>query len=180
MAVSSASLSAPSFDVEAIVRGYHKYKDVWNAMIGERLHCEREAGNVHDLYNIIVAVVKSGVVVGHVPRKMSSVCSLFLRHGGVIHCTVTGTRCYSQDLVQGGLQIPCILHFEGNQLDTVKAEKLIKAALRIVKTDCDDQEKRNLDVSSGKPSVADVMIHGMNKITLLGGEKLNDLPINFA
>ena len=108
-------------------------------MIGKRLHCEREAGNVHDLY--AVAVVKSGVVVERVPRKISSVCSLLFRHrgqrgggGGAIYCTVTGTRHYSHDLVQGGQKIPFILHFEGNQLYTAKAEKLIKAALCIIKT----------------------------------------------
>ena len=87
-------------------------------MIGERLHYEREAGNVHDLY--AVAVVKSGVVVGHVPRKMSSVCSLFLRYRSEGLFTVQ-----LQELGQGGLEIPCILHFEGNQLCTAKAEKLI-------------------------------------------------------
>ena len=61
-----------------MVRGYHKYKDIWEAEVGENLVCERETGNVHDLY--AVSVIKSGVVVGHVPRKISSTCSLFLRH----------------------------------------------------------------------------------------------------
>ena len=72
------------------------------------------------------------------------------------------------------------MHFEGNQLYTAKAEKLIKAALSIVKKDYNDKEKRNLDDSSGKPTAADVIIHGINKIMLLGGEELNDLPSNFV
>ena len=37
-----------------------------------------------------VAVKRSGVVIGHLPRKLSRVCSLFLRRGGVISCTGTG------------------------------------------------------------------------------------------
>ena len=36
--------------------------------------------------------VRSGVFVGHVPRKISSVCSMFLRRGGTISCRVTGSR----------------------------------------------------------------------------------------
>ena len=35
---------------------------------------------------------------GHLPRKMSKVCSLFLRRGGSIRCKVTGSRRYSSDL----------------------------------------------------------------------------------
>ena len=98
------------FDVEAVVCGYHRYNDIWDAALGEELECEREVGNQHDIY--AVTVLKAGLVVGHVPRKISSVCSVFLRRGGVIHCIVTGARRYSADLVQGGLEIPCILRFE--------------------------------------------------------------------
>ena len=32
------------FSVEAMVRGYHQYKDVWDAPVGEILQCEREVG----------------------------------------------------------------------------------------------------------------------------------------
>ena len=53
-----------------------KYKAIWDAALGEQLRCQREPTNPHDAYS--VAVLKSGVVVGHVPRRISSVCSLFL------------------------------------------------------------------------------------------------------
>ena len=39
--------------------------------------CQRENGNPADPF--AVAVVKNGVTVGHIPWKISSVCSLFLR-----------------------------------------------------------------------------------------------------
>ena len=94
---------ADFFEVDAMVRGYHQYREIWEAEVGEQLECQRENSNPHDIFP--VAVLKSGVVVGHVPKKISSVCSLFLRHGGVIHCQLTGNRCYSADLVQGGLEI---------------------------------------------------------------------------
>ena len=34
-----------SFLVEAVVRGYHKYKDIWVAVVDEELSCRREPTN---------------------------------------------------------------------------------------------------------------------------------------
>ena len=59
------------------VRGYHVYREVWEAAVGEVLACEREPRNAEDKY--AVAVKKDGTIVGHLPRKVSRVCSLFLR-----------------------------------------------------------------------------------------------------
>ncbi len=74
-------------------------------------------------------MVRASTTVGHVPRRISSICSIFLRRGGNITCTVTGSRHYSGDLPQGGLEVPCLLKFEGNDKELTKAEKLIKSAL---------------------------------------------------
>ena len=52
-----------------------------------------------------MAVVRSAVTVGHVPKKISSVCSMFLRRGGAIKCHVTASKRHSKDLSQGGLEI---------------------------------------------------------------------------
>ena len=52
---------------------------------------------------------------GHVPRNISTVCSVFLMHGGAIHCVITGTHQCSHDLSQGGFEVPCQLYFEGNR-----------------------------------------------------------------
>ena len=103
---------ADLFECECMVQGYHKYKDIWEAEVGTTLQCQRETGNHHDVY--AVAVLKSGVIVGHVPKKISSTCSLFLRHGGAIHCTVTSAKRYSADIEQGGLEVPCVLKFVGD------------------------------------------------------------------
>lgn len=50
-------------------------------------------------------------MVGHIPRTISSICSIFIRRGGSIVCKVKGSREYSSDLEQGGLQLPCELTF---------------------------------------------------------------------
>ena len=92
-----------SFTREAMVRDYHIYNSIWEAYIGEELSCQREEDNAHDPY--AVAVLKSAMVVGHLPTKVSTLCSLFIRRRGMIHCRITGRRRYSADLPQGGLEV---------------------------------------------------------------------------
>ena len=85
-----------TYAVQTVVRGYHVYKQVWSATVGQVLPCQQERGNVHDPYS--VAIVDGNTVVGHVQRAISAVCSLFLRRNGVITCEVIGGRHYSNDL----------------------------------------------------------------------------------
>ena len=98
---------------ECVVRGYHIYKEIWAAAIGEILNCQAEPGNQFDRYS--VAVLKNSTPVGHLPKKLSCVFSLFIRRGGTIQCQVTGPRKYSSDLQQGGLEIPRVLILRGKQ-----------------------------------------------------------------
>ena len=58
------------------IRDYHLYKEMWEAATGEVLICEREFHNIRNRY--AVAVETSGTIIGHLPRKLSRVCSLFL------------------------------------------------------------------------------------------------------
>ena len=99
------------FTVEAMVRGYHVYKDIWEAELDEELPCQKEPLNIVDPF--AVAVMKNGKV-GHVTRKISSVCSLFLDRNGSITCRVTGHRRYSHYLPQGGMENPCTLLLKKN------------------------------------------------------------------
>ena len=98
-----------AFEIDSVVRGYHVYKDVWHANIGTELPCRPESNNREDRY--AVAVMDGDFVVGHVPRKISFICNLFLRHSGLMVCRVTGPRQHSTDLVQGGLEVPCKYEF---------------------------------------------------------------------
>ena len=85
-----ASISGATFIVESCIRGYHIYKDIWDATIGEELQCARKSDVSNNRY--AVAVRKNNAVVGHVPRKISRVCVLFLERNGTITCTITGPR----------------------------------------------------------------------------------------
>ena len=92
--------------------------------------CEPEPRNSTDRY--AVAVKKDGIIIGHLPTKISRVCSLFLRRGGVIRCTVSATRRYSMDLPQGGLEILCVVKFIANAKEIHKLKLLINTVSKLV------------------------------------------------
>jgi len=129
MADSSAGYT---FSVEDAVQGHYVYKEIWDPIIGEVLCCEREVGNSFDPQ--AVAVNNSGEIVGHVPRRISSICSSFLHHGGSIICTITGHRRYAAGLENGGLEVPCTFKFVSPPDQTAfgeKTEKQIRYSLTI-------------------------------------------------
>lgn len=94
----------PEFERDCCVRRHHICQAIWEAAVGEVLTCETESGNAKDRY--AVAVEKDGMIIGHLPRKVLRVGSLFLRRGVTIRCTVTGIRRCSGDLPQGALRSP--------------------------------------------------------------------------
>ena len=140
-----------SFSVESMVRGYHVYKDIWDAVVGEEFPCKRKDGNRVDPF--AVAVVRGNTVIGHNPRKISSICSLYLRRDGSIVCRVTGSRRFSVDLAQGGLEILCVLTFQGDAKHTAIAKKLVKSALATTTTTLSASKKRKQsDVPTDVPA----------------------------
>ena len=151
---------------DSAVRGYHIYQDIWEANYGKLLSCVRETGNVFDPF--AVCVQKDGDIVGHVPRKISAICSLFMRQNGTIHCKVTGSRRYSSDITQGGLEIPCQLIFEGDKKSVGKVETFMSSNNKTakgfgsIKATNDDLK----DVTTGEVvKSANSMREGRNDIT---------------
>ena len=74
----------------------------------------KEIGNAHDPFAVAIKKVTptGNVTVGHTPRVLSSVCSVFIHHGGTIVCVVNVARQYLSDLPQRGLEVLCILTFQ--------------------------------------------------------------------
>ena len=112
---------------------------------------------------------------------------------------MTGSRKYSDDLEQGGLEIPCVLIFKGSAKVTTKAKKLVESALATEATSIQASKKRKTDnydfpvtVSSVATSEGQSGSDSTNTwATLKGftredqhhiesGKKLNDLLINIA
>ena len=113
-------------EVSSCIRGLHVYNNIWEPCVGEELVCSPQMNNPHDCY--AVAVCKSGTIVGHVPRVISRLCWLYLsKSDTVIKCFVTGTRRYSSDLIQGGLEVPCRFKFIGGTEQTVKVAALLRS-----------------------------------------------------
>ena len=69
-----ADRSIMSFTVSAMIRGYHVYKEVWNAEVNEELRCEREVGNRSDTFAV---AVKKGTVTGGGPCATNYIVNLF-------------------------------------------------------------------------------------------------------
>ena len=96
-----------SFVIDSVIRGHHVYKAIWEPANGEELNTEREIGNPYD--PLAVAVTKllheERRTVGHLPCRISPLCSAFLRRGGIIKWIISGHSKYSEDLPQGGLEL---------------------------------------------------------------------------
>ena len=100
-------------------------------------------------------MTKAWVTVGHVPEKISSICSLLLSNGGVISCEGTDpNRKSSRDLPQGGLEIPrtCIFKFQGNEQLISKAKKLLAISRKCIEKE-GTTEKVDLPLPSNYPKV---------------------------
>ena len=98
------------FVVDSVVHGHQVYKTIWESVDGEELNTERETGNPHNPLAVGVTklLCEERRTVGHLPCRISPLCSPFLRRGGTIKCIVNGHREYSEDLSQGGLEVPAI------------------------------------------------------------------------
>ena len=76
---------------------------------------------------VAVAIKKGSVVVGHVPRKISAICLLFLRVGTITATVTVSHRQYSNDLPQGGVEVPCVFKFCGEVKTIDKVRRLLPA-----------------------------------------------------
>ena len=199
------AMALRSFEVQSCIRGYHIYMTVWTPYIGETLPCSQENTNGHDPFAVKVSQLtgEDETIVGHLPRKISSTCSIFLRKGGKISATVCGSRRFSRDLVQGGLEIPCQLKLETT--DDVLMSKAQKLLIRCQEKEASSEslsqpskkikleDKENFDSSTmtkSKDLSPDVWLslrdpgvvtlHVQDKEAITSSQKLHDLHILFG
>ena len=171
--------------MEAMIRGYHVYRDVWSAVVDEELACKRELFNASDPF--AVAVVKGATTVGHVPKKISTICSLFLRRNGTIRCRVTGARRYSADLPQGGLKIPCTWMFQGDSMIVTKVSQLFRTVMTSPEGTTPNKRRKVEPEKTTSPQTTEdwLQLEGIvltcdDKAVISNGDKLNDKHINFS
>ena len=191
-----------AMEIQSCIRGYHIYKTVWTPYIGETLPCFQENTNGHDPFAVKISRQLSGedqTTVGHLPRKISSVCSLFLKKGGLISATVCGSRRFSKDLVQGGLEIPCQLKFEtaddtlmsktGKLLNRYKEKEDSSVSFSQPSKKIKLEDKENFDSATTKdlsPTVwlslkaPVVTLYVQDREAITSGQQLHDLHILFG
>lgn len=179
-----------SFEMASMVRGFHVYEATWTPSSTDRLLCARDVSNTYDPF--AVSVVKGTEVVGHVPKIISAACFLFLRRGGSIQCEVTGDRRYSTDLPQGGMELPCILRFQGPKEDVAKVKKLLDRSETPAESPVPPASKRarieDSTIIKGSMPASDskwlkigrAWLEIEDKTILLQGNYLNDRHINYA
>ena len=188
--------ASTSFTMDLCIRGFHIYKDVWEPT-EELLTCFREPSNVHDPYAVSMKTRES-VIVGHVPRVISSLSNIFIAQGGKLECRVTGHRQYSVDLPQGGLELPCALYFTSSssqQLEKVKvlfekcpAHQSVKSNITepVSKKFKNDEEMESptylyvSEISEVWLSYCGYRLTLLDKTKLTDGSMLHDNHINFA
>ena len=163
--------------------------------IGETLTSSRETTNLHDLF--AVKVLKTDEIVGHLPKRISSTCSVFIRKGGIITCTVNGERRYSRDLTQGGLEIPCLLTFEVNDESLIskikkmldqcqKQEEISKVPAKRIKLDGKENDRNETNADKEilrtvwlSSKEAHITLYNSDKEAILRGKTLNDIATHF-
>ena len=150
--------------------------------------CKQEMSNPRDSYAVVC--LKEEQTVGHLPRKISCLCSLFLGRGGGITATVTGKRQRSIDLPQGGLEIPCCLTFSGPEESITKVRRIM-AKLNLMEGDsiCTEKELENEEVKESAHSTRLSMVWvctGRQSLTfedkqvICNGKRLTDNHLNFS
>ena len=65
----------------------HLLYSIWNSCVGEIFYCETGRHNLHD--RLTVSVKKWDITVGHIPLKVSRMCTLFIRR-----CLLIATRTW--------------------------------------------------------------------------------------
>lgn len=204
--VHALMMAISRFTIESMIRGYHEYQSIWlNPVMEEELSCEWEIGNAHDTHAVAIRKTINGEIktVGHVPRRISSICLIFIRRGGSILCTVKGPRQYSSDLPQGGLEVPCTLEFVSHNAENeaAKTERLLESALGIKSRKVlKEIEENDVEVSVAiapnlkklsAEDVVDLVVDDkvespptkkpkLDYERIIMGEELSDIEINYA
>ena len=110
--------------MESCVHGFNRYPPPVRCLV------VKERTEIQWIHSYTVAIMKGSEIIGHVPRKISAACYLFIQKGRILTCIITDSNHQnSSDLPQGCLQIPCKLVFESDNVELmVKVRKLLQSA----------------------------------------------------
>ena len=123
------NMTFESVSFHAAIRGYHVYRDVWQPQQNEILVCYHEYGNIYDMFAIKTCRVDVGAetIVGHLPIEVSRLTKFLLDRGATVTATLTSKSYRRSPLVQGGLEIPCLVQAKmiGTQINKIILSKYL-------------------------------------------------------
>ena len=88
-------------DCKATYVEHHIFMQQWTLFI-RKLQCQREEINEQNHYAVVIVKRTAECTENQRMHGPMAACSLFLQWSGNIDCTITGARCYSSNLPQGG------------------------------------------------------------------------------
>ena len=98
-----------SEDITAL-RGFHVNKMSWKPEEREILECLHEENNPYDVFSIKVCKSNNAQsVVRHRPVEISRITKFILQRCARVQATVTGKHYRRSRLIQGGLDVPCLV-----------------------------------------------------------------------
>ena len=117
----STGCSGDVVEIGSYVRGYHAYQK-WHPVQGDVLLLAREPTNATD--KVVVAVIKNGDIVGHVPYNLAPTLSQFLKKDfNKAVAEVTGDRVNRG--AGYGLEVPCIYRLCGPKIYLDKVREVL-------------------------------------------------------
>ena len=112
-----------TLELPAAVRGYHVYRASWQPRENDVLQCYHERGNSWDSFAIKTCKRNSEIAVGHLPMELSKLSKFLIDRGALVEAELSSTNYRRSPLVQGGLEIPCIIRIK--MLSTRKNKELL-------------------------------------------------------
>lgn len=118
-------------DFQSAVRGFHYYKRYWSPRLEEELFCSHERDNAFDVFAIKITD-QCGNIRGHLPQEIARITKFLLDRGAKLTLTLTSDRYRRSPLVQGGLEIPCLVKIV--MINTNKNNKILDRYLELINT----------------------------------------------
>ena len=118
----------------AAIRGFHVYQKYWTPQENQVLSCEHELDNPYDLFAIKTCLSEPGSdpqTVGHFPLELSRITKFLLDRGAVVTAVVSGRHYRRSVLVQGGLEVPCVV--TAKMIGTKKNKELLSRYFELAK-----------------------------------------------
>ena len=116
------------------IRGYHIYRSVWQPKENETLQCDHESDNDYELFAINTCrdAEFHPQIVGHLPLEISRFTKFLLDRGATIIAILSSMHYRRSPLVQGGLEIPCVVN--AKLIGTKKNKEILAKYLEMVQT----------------------------------------------